>query len=399
MPNFKYTARNREGKTVEGKLTADNRQAVTEKLKQRQLTAVSITEVKEVKLRPFQSKKIKKDEIVIFCRQLATMVEAGIPIMHGIDALQEQAIHPVFKATLISIKEDLQHGTSLYAAFAKHTDIFDPFFINMIKVGEAGGVLSRVLDRVSTYLEKTLKLQRKVRSALVYPSVVVSMAALITIGLMVKVVPTFAGIYESFNRELPAMTQFLLDLSGMIRQRLWLGIAVIVGAFLGLRQLKRSSKGAIFVDRMLLHLPIFGDLFRKVAISRFSRTLATLIQSGVPILESLEIVERTVGNKVLEQVVEDVKLAVREGESIAGPLAKSSIFPSMVTRMIAVGEKSGQLEKMLLKISEFYDDQIDAAVDGLTSIIEPLIIGVLGIVIGFIVIALFLPIISIAQVL
>jgi type IV pilus assembly protein PilC len=267
----------------------------------------------------------------------------------------------------------------------------------MVKVGETGGVLSKVLDRVATYLEKTLKLKRKVRAALIYPSVVVFMAIAITVILLVKVVPTFEGIYASFDQELLAMTQVLILMSNILQNQLLYYIGGLIAFGIGVRQWHKTDTGAKIIDGFLLKMPVFGDLLRKVALSRFSRTLATLIQSGVPILESLDIVGKTIGNRVLEIVVDDVKNAVREGDSIATPLSKSPVFPTMVTRMISIGEKSGQMEKMLLKISEFYDDQVDAAVEGLTSIIEPLIIGFLGIVIGFIVIALFLPIINITQ--
>lgn len=400
MATFKYIAKNKDSRTVAGKISADNKNAVIEELRKRELVIISLDEAKEtvVKRAALRSKKVKADEIVIFSRQLATMVEAGIPIIQGVDALQEQVSHPFFKKVLVSIRDDIQHGTSLSASFAKHPSVFDTLFVNMIKVGETGGVLSKILDRISTYMEKTLRLKRKVQSALIYPIVVVCMATIITTILLVKVVPTFAGIYASFNRELPAMTQLLITISDILRHYLlWLVAGfVIIGA--AIRQWHKTPRGALIIDGALLHLPIFGDLLRKVAISRFTRTLATLIQSGVPILESLDIVGKTIGNRVLEVVVEEVKVSVRGGESLAAPLAKSGVFPAMVTRMISIGEKSGQMEKMLLKISEFYDDQVDAAVEGLTSIIEPLIIGFLGIVVGFIVIALFLPIITITQI-
>ena len=401
MSTFKYVAKNKDSRTVAGKIAADNKTAVIEELRKREFVIISIDEIKEAvaKQKTFRSKKVKADEIVIFSRQLATMVDAGIPIMQAIDALQEQVTHPTFKRVLISIRDDIQHGNSLSAAFAKHPAVFDSLYVNMIKVGETGGVLSKILDRISSYLEKTLRLKRKVQAALIYPIVVVCMAVIITVILLVKVVPTFAGIYASFNRELPAMTQLLITISNILRHYLLFLVGGIVVIVVGLKQWHKTPQGALIIDRSVLRLPIFGSLLRKVAISRFSRTLATLIQSGVPILESLEIVGKTIGNRLLELVVEDVKTSVREGESLAAPLSKSGVFPPMVTRMIGIGEKSGQMEKMLLKIAEFYDDQVDAAVDGLTSIIEPLIIGFLGIVIGFIVIALFLPIITITQIL
>jgi type IV pilus assembly protein PilC len=325
------------------------------------------------------------------------MVDAGLPILQGINALAEQTTHFMFKTVLTSVEQDIKHGSSLSASFAKHPKIFDTLFVNMVKVGETGGVLSAVLERISTYMEKTLRLQRKVKSALIYPIVVVSMAIIITVLLLIKVVPTFSAIYDSFGSELPAMTQVLLMMSESLKGGILYVIGGLVVLCFALGKLHKTEKGALFIDGFLLKLPIFGPLLRKVAISRFSRTLATLVQSGVPILESLDIVERTIGNRVLEVVIRDVQNNVREGESIASPLEKSGVFPPMVTRMISIGEKTGQMEKMLLKIAEFYDDQVDAAVEGLTSIIEPLIIGVLGIVIGFIVIALFLPIMSLTK--
>ena len=399
MATFKYIAKDQSSKNVSGKIAAENKNAVIDALRKRGLTIISVTEVKESSLAKtsFQSNKVKPDEIVIFTRQFATMVDAGIPILQGLDALQDQVTNPFFRKVLATVLEDIQHGSSLSVAFSKHPSAFDNLFVNMVKVGETGGVLSQVLDRMSSYMEKTLKLQRKVKSALIYPAVVVSMAIIITIILLVKVVPTFAGIYDSFDAELPAMTQLLIGMSDFLKSYILYAIGgVIIFVFL-IKKWHATEKGGIILDGMVLKMPIFGDLLCKVGVSRFSRTLATLVQSGVPILESLDIVGKTIGNRVLESVMEDVKTNVREGESLVTPLAKSGVFPPMVTRMISIGEKSGQMEKMLLKISEFYDDQVDTAVDGLTSIIEPLIIGLLGIVIGFIVIALFLPILSLTQ--
>lgn len=399
MATFKYITKDINARTIEGKISAENQTSVLEELRKRKLTVISISPIKESSLSKisFQSKKVKPDDLVIFSRQLATMVDAGIPILQGLDALQEQMAQPYFQSVIVAIRDDIQLGSSLSAAFSKHPKVFDSLFVNMIKVGETGGILSAVLDRVSSYMEKTVKLKRKVKSAMIYPAVVVCMAVIITIILLVKVVPTFASIYGSFNQELPAMTKILINLSNIVKtQLIWYIGGIFVIGFI-LNRWNRTEKGALAIDRAKLRMPIFGELIRKVAISRFSRTLSTLLQSGVPILESLDIVGKTSGNKVLEIVVENVKNTVREGESIAVPLVKSGVFPSMVTRMIAIGEKSGQMEKMLNKIAEFYDEQVDAAVAGLTSIIEPLIIGFLGIVVGFIVVALFLPIMSITQ--
>jgi len=335
MPTFKYVAKDANAQNVTGKITADSKTAVIEALRKRKLMIISVVEVKgqETKKAMFQGKKVKPDELVIFARQLSTMVDAGIPILQGLDALKDQVVHPLFRKVLSLVHEDIQHGTSLSVAFSKHPNVFDVLFVNMVKVGETGGVLSKILDRVSTYMEKTLKLKRKVKSALIYPAVVVSMAILITIVLLVKVVPTFAEIYKSFNAELPGMTQSLIGASNFLKSYI---LFVVAGLFVGgfvLRSWHRTDRGALIIDGAILKMPIFGDLLRKVAISRFSRTLATLIQSGVPILESLDIVGKTIGNKVLETVVEDVKSTVREGESLAVPLVKSGVFPPMVTRI------------------------------------------------------------------
>jgi len=401
MPIFKYVAKDADSRTVSGKITAEMETAVIEELRKRHLTIISVTPVKEAggSKMSFTRKRVKPDDLVIFTRQMATMIDAGIPILQALDALQEQIIHPYFHGIVLNVRDDIQTGSSLSAAFAKHPRAFDALFINMIRVGETGGVLSTILDRISLYMEKTLKLRRKVKSAMIYPAVVITMAILITIVLLVKVVPTFASIYDSFDRELPAMTQLLIQTSSFLQHYLLFVIGALVMAGIAVGRLYRTEKGRMTFDRLILRIPLFGDLIKKVAISRFSRTLATLLQTGVPILESLDIVGKTCGNRVLENVVHNVKNNVREGESISAPLAKSALFPSMVTRMISIGEKSGQLEKMLSKVAEFYDEQVDTIVSGLTSIIEPLIIGFLGIVVGFIVISLFLPIITITQIL
>lgn len=401
MPTFKYTAKDQNSRNVVGKMGAENQSLVVEELRKRNLTIISITPVTESVFtkKSVGRKKVKPDDVVIFTRQLATMVEAGIPILQALDALQEQITSPYFQSVIAATRDDIQLGSSLSASFAKHPKVFDTLYVNMVKVGETGGVLSTILDRISIYLEKTLKLKRMVKSALVYPAVVVSMAGIITVLLLVKVVPTFAGIYDSFDAELPAMTQLLISISEGLQRYLLFYIGGSILFSFAMSRWYRTDTGRLIVDRSILNLPLFGELIRKVAISRFSRTLAILIQTGVPILEALDIVGKSIGNRALEIVIDTVKTSVQEGESISEPLAKSGVFPPMVTRMISIGEKSGQLGKMLTKVAEFYDDQVDAMVVGLTSIIEPLIIGFLGIVIGFVVIALFLPILNITQIL
>jgi type IV pilus assembly protein PilC len=296
------------------------------------------------------------------------------------------------------VRNDVETGSSLSEGLAKHKKIFSQLFINMVRAGESSGMLDEILDRLAAYLEKTSSLQKKVQSALVYPMVVSSMAFLITFVLIWKVVPVFKTIFEGFGANLPTPTMVLINLSDAIQRYFFLIIAGLGGAIFFINRFISTPKGRKMVDGTLLKMPIFGILFRKVAISKFARTLSTLIKSGVPILTALEIVAKTSGNTVVEEAIENVRSNVREGESIAEPLTRSKIFPPMVTRMVSVGEQSGELEKMLSKIADFYDEQVDAAVSALTSMIEPLIIAFLGIVIGTIVICMFLPIFKITSV-
>ena len=399
MPTYKYTARDQEGKNVVGRISADSESVIVSELRKRNLIILSISEEKESVFKKSSprtqgGKRVKPEELVIFTRQFATMVDAGIPILQSLEALSEQTVNPNFKASLETIREDIQTGSGLSTAFEKHPKIFDKLYVNMIKVGESGGTLTDILERVAMYLEKSERLRQKVQGAMIYPAVVVSMAMMITIGLLVYVVPTFSQIYSSLGQKLPEMTQLLIDTSNLLQHDLLyliIGAGFIVFLF---NKYKKSPAGNIQVDTMLLKLPVFGDLICKVSVSRFCRTFATLSQSGVPILEALEIVGKTCGNRVIEILVDEIKVSVKEGNSIAEPLSKSTIFPLMVTRMISIGEKSGQLEKMLSKVAEFYDEQVDTAVEGLTKLIEPLIIGFLGIVVGFIVVALFMPILN-----
>jgi len=395
MPKYKYVAKDENASTITGKVAADNEDAVIKELRKRNLIVISVEEAKEMSLKNFSigPSKVNGDDLVIFARQLATMIEAGIPILQSLEALEEQMSHPYFKGIIATVREDVSVGNSLSVAFGKHPDVFDTLFVSMVKAGETGGALNALLDRIAGYMEKTLKLKRKVKSALVYPIVVISMAVAITLLLLIKVVPTFKEIYDSLGHELPGMTLVLIAISENLRAGFVWGVVLVFVLGVAFVNYKKTESGSLLIDRVILKLPVFGPLIQKVAISRFSRTLATLIQSGVPILTSLEIVGKSSGSRVIEVLSKDVCNHIREGESISEPLSKSKVFPSMVIRMISVGEKTGKLETMLTKIAEFYEDQVDAAVAGLTSMIEPLIIGLLGIVVGFIVIALFLPII------
>ncbi len=404
MPTYKYNAKDQDGNTVNGKISADNEALIVAELRKRNLIILAIQEEKssgtvkgETPKKKVSKVKVKSEDIVIFTRQFATMIDAGIPILQALEALGEQTGNPSFKESILAIHEDIQLGSSLSSSFAKHDRVFDQLYVNMIRVGESGGILPTILDRVAIYLEKSEKLRQKVQSAMIYPSVIISMALAITLLLIIKVVPTFASIYDSLGQKLPAMTQMLIDLSNFLQHYFLLVAVAGFLFFIAFTKYRKTDAGRLQVDAILLKMPIFGDLICKVSVSRFSRTFATLSSSGVPILESLDIVGKTCGNRVIELLVEEVKESVKGGESIAVPLAKSAVFPPMVTKMIAIGEKSGQMEKMLTKVAEFYDEQVDTAVEGLTKIIEPLIIGFLGIVVGFIVIALFMPILNLTQ--
>ncbi|MBF0569549.1 MAG: type II secretion system F family protein [Candidatus Omnitrophica bacterium] len=403
MPTFQYKAKDAEARTITGKIMAADEAQVIEELRKRHLVITGIKEEKATALFTVSSlesaKPIKVEDVVLFARQMATMIDAGIPIIQTMEALEEQTTNVSFKKVLGTIKDDIRLGSGLSAAFAKHAKVFDNLFVNMLRVGETGGVLTTVLERLASYMEKAERLKRKVSSAMIYPITIVTMAFLVTTLLIIKVVPTFKTIYGSFGRELPFMTQILLDFSDTMQKNFPFVIAGIVAFIVVFVLLKRTPQGAYKIDSWKLKMPVFGDLICKVSVSRFCRTLSVLLQSGVPILESLDIVRKTIGNLVLERVIEEVIQSVREGESMADPLARSKVFPTMVTKMVAVGEQSGQMDKMLSKVAEFYDEQVDAAVEGLTSLIEPLIIGFLGIVVGFIVMALFMPIINITQVL
>lgn len=401
MPNYKYVTKTQDGKTVSGAMESADRQGVVAELREKDLIIVSISEsLPGFKLSSLSfggKKKIKLEDLVIFSRQLATMVDAGIPLVGALDILGEQMDNKTFGAIIINIRNDVETGSSLSDAIAKHKDVFSALFVNMVKAGESSGMLDEILDRLAAYLEKTSALQHKVKGALVYPAVVSGMALAITLLMLLKVIPVFKGIFEGLGSKLPTPTMVLIKISDFMQNYFIVGIMIIVGIAIFVGRYIKTEKGRLRVDSILLNMPIFGILFRKVAISKFTRTLSTLIKSGVPILSALEIVGKTAGNKMVEAAIDRVRSNVREGENIAEPLARSKIFPPMVTRMVSVGEQSGELEKMLSKIADFYDEQVDSAVSSLTSLMEPLIIAFLGIVIGSIVICMFLPIFKLSS--
>ncbi len=397
MKKFIYTAKNKEGKTVKGEIEVASKDLALGALREKGLLILKLDETKSEGLSAqiFKKKskgKVPMEELVLFTRQMATMTAAGITIVTALDTLSDQVDNVGFKSVLRDVKESVNTGASLSEAMSKHTNVFFGYFVNMIRAGESSGTLDDVLERVASYLEKTSALQKKIKSAMIYPMVVSSMAIIITLVMILKVIPVFEDMFSGFGAKLPGPTQFLINVSNTMRSSFW-AVAIVLGILVFiLKWYIRTDGGRALIDGFKLKMPVFGPLLRKVAISKFTRTLSTLVKSGVPILSALDIVSKTSGNVVVEKAVGDVRNSVQEGESIAKPMEQSGIFPPLVTRMVEVGEKSGELENMLSKIADFYDEQVDVAVDGMTSLIEPLIIAFLGIVIGGIVLCMFLPI-------
>ncbi|MFA5199611.1 MAG: type II secretion system F family protein [Candidatus Omnitrophota bacterium] len=398
MNSYQYVAKDKAGQTINGLMQAVSETEVAETLHKKELVVVSIDFAKAVSEKAKKGgKKVKLEDLVIFSRQLATMIDAGIPLVNALGILSEQIENDSLKIIVTDVRQNIEAGMSFCDALGKHPTVFSELFVNMTKAGEASGMLNEILDRLATFMEKQAALNRKIVSSLVYPAVVVSMAILITAVLLLKVVPTFKGIFDSLGGTLPLPTQVLIFMSDLLRKYfLYTLIMLGITIYLAKRYIK-TPKGRYKFDELCLKLPVFGPLLRKLAVAKFSRTFSTLVKSGVTVLSALEIVSKTSGNKVVEESVINCSKSVRNGELISKPLSKSGVFPPMVTRMINVGEQTGQLEKMLAKIADFYDDQVDAATSALTSMIEPMVIAFLGIVIGGIVISLFLPIFKISQ--
>ncbi|HZL71444.1 MAG TPA: type II secretion system F family protein [Planctomycetota bacterium] len=403
MAVFTYEARGTDGKKVDGSLKAADRNAAIDQIKKKNLTVVQLTEdtglaAKRNIFGRAPRAKVKTKDICILTRQLSTMISAGIPLLESLEILCEQASDPGFRRVMDRIIERVRSGTDFSTALGEHPKIFSHIFVNMIKAGEVSGNLDVILTRLAEYLEAIEEIKREVKSAMVYPTVSLVMILSITAGLVVGIVPKFKVIFDQLGMtELPFVTQVLLDISMFLQNQWWLAMILTTGSIIGFVMFKRSKRGEKIWHRFLLNMPVFGQLVRKVAISRFARTFSTLIQSGVPMLGALDIVAGTAGNVIIEEAVLKAKDAVSRGETLGEPLAATKVFPPMVTRMIAIGEKTGALEKLLAKISEFYDAEVKAAVKALTSLIEPLMIGIMGLLVGGIVLAIFMPIIELQK--
>ena len=398
MLTFSYTVKNKEGKSLKGTADAESKEKLVEYLQKEGYIIFSLAETKK-KTKFFRGGSVKADDLVIFSRQFTTLIESSIPVVECLEILKSQTENNLFKDTLGFVLKDVREGASLSSAFGKHPRVFPEIYISMVEAGEASGSLSAILDRVSVYLEKSSALKKKIASSMYYPIVIVIMAIGITGFLMLKVIPTFKNIFDSLGAKLPVPTQILMSISDFLTKptnMVIIIVVLVVSLFLFFRYIK-TDKGQRRYHGMLLKLPVVGDLVKKIAIARFARTFSTLIKSGVSIVKCLEIVGKTSGNKIIEDAVLKSKKFIQEGQAISVPLEESGIFPPMVVKMISIGERSGKLEEMLSKIAQFYEEQTDAMVSGLASLIEPIIIVFLGVIVGGIVISLFLPIIQITQ--
>jgi type IV pilus assembly protein PilC len=347
---------------------------------------------------PFLGQGVGTEDIVVFTRQLATMIDAGLPIVQCLDILAQQTENKKFRNMIRQMKDDVEAGATFSEALRKHNKVFDELFLSMVAAGEVGGILDTILNRLSMYMEKSMKLRRKIKGAMIYPVTVLSIAVGVTTMLLIFVIPVFAEMFGSFGKALPAPTQFVINLSNFTIAYFPYIVGVTIAVIVALRQIYQTENGQLAIDGFVLHVPIFGDLIRKSSVARFTRTLSTLISSGVPILDALLITARTAGNKVVERAVLATRVSISEGNTIADPLTKSGVFPSMVCHMIAVGESTGALDSMLNKIADFYEDEVDNMVANLTTLMEPLVILILGVLIGGLVVSMYLPIFKLGSV-
>lgn len=392
MPTFSYTARAANGELKKGTLDVKDRDEVVAQLKRQRLVVVNVKE--EGKAKSSIGGSISMRDIVIFTRQFSTMINAGLPLVQALDILAKQTDNKALAETTKVVVADVESGNTVADALGKHPKAFTDLYVNMVAAGEAGGILDTILNRLATFLEKNDAIVRKVKGAMVYPAVIFSVAGIAVSVLLIFVIPIFQGMFASVNMELPLPTTIVIGMSNFLKGYWW---ALIIGAVLGQQAFIRYYKtegGKLVVDRLLLRMPILGDMLRKSAVSRFTRTLGTLISSGVSILDGLEITAKTSGNRVIQDAILESRASIAGGDTISAPLAKSAVFPPMVISMIAVGEQTGGLDEMLTKIADFYDDEVDAAVSALLSAMEPIMIVVLGTIVGGMVVAMYLPIFS-----
>jgi type IV pilus assembly protein PilC len=395
MPVFTFSGKDASGQKISGERTSPNKQTLAAQLRRERITAGSIREKgKEFSLPTFGSGKVKTKEIAIFFRQFSVMIDAGLPLVQCLEILAANQENPTFQKTLTGVRTTVEGGSTLANAMRQFPAVFDDLSTNMIEAGETGGILDIILQRLATYVEKAVKLRAAVKSALIYPVSVVSIAVLIVGALLKWVVPIFSNLFAGLGVTLPLPTRIVMGLSAFVGHFWWFFIVGVVALVFGIKQIRKHPKGNYLFDAMLLKMPVLGVLLRKIAVARFTRTLGTLITSGVPILEGLAITARTSGNAVLQEALMKVRKAIEEGRTIVDPLKESGVFPNMVTQMIGVGEATGAMDSMLQKIADFYEDEVDSATKDLLAMLEPAIIGMLGVTIGGIVISLYMPLFS-----
>jgi type IV pilus assembly protein PilC len=399
MPTYTWVGKTREGQNKKGVVVATDVEAAMTTLRAQAITPTTVKpKGKELsEIFPFLAKGVKIRDLVIFTRQFATMIDAGLPLVQCLDILGNQQENMTFKKVILQIKSDVESGSTFSDALAKHPKVFDRLFVNLVAAGEVGGILDTILARLAAYLEKNDKLRRKVKGALTYPAAVTVIAILVVVVMLTKVIPVFEKMFKDFGGTLPAPTQMVINISHWLQHYILYLIIGVGAAGYGLKRYYGTTQGRAVLDALFLKSPIFGPLLKKVAVARFSRTLSTMLSSGVPILDALEIVARTAGNVVVEKEILQTKASIAEGKTIAEPLMGSKVFPGMVVQMISVGEQTGAMDAMLGKIADFYDDEVDTAVDALTSLLEPLLMVGLGGTIGALLIAMYLPIFKIAE--
>jgi type IV pilus assembly protein PilC len=391
MPNYTWKGRTRAGKSQEGVLVAENKDAVIAMLRKQQVTVTAVTEKGKEFALPKMGGGISQKEIAVFTRQFSVMIDAGLPLVQCLEILGSQQDNRVFQKVLFEVRQDIESGATLADSLRKHPKAFDDLYCNMVAAGETGGILDTILQRLSQYIEKIVKLRSAVRSAMVYPVAVITIAIGVVWIILWKVIPTFATLFAGLGAQLPLPTRITIALSKFIGAWWWLVFAMIgLGTFAVMRYHKTYS-GRRAIDGLLLRLPVLGNVLKKIAVARFCRTLGTLVSSGVPILEALEITARTAGNAVVEDAIMETRKSIEQGKTIAEPLKSTKVFPSMVVQMVAVGEQTGALETMLNKIADFYEDEVDEATANLLAMLEPIMICFLGIVIGGIVISMYMP--------
>jgi type IV pilus assembly protein PilC len=401
MARFAWEGKNRTGGSVTGEMEAPSEAFVLAQLRREQIAPIRIRKKgAEFAINlPFRGeKKVTQKELAIFTRQFATMIDAGLPLVQCLDILGQQQENASFKKVILKVKEDVESGSTFADALIKHPKVFDALFVNLVAAGEVGGILDTILSRLAEHIEKAMKLAKKIKGAMVYPSTIVAVAAIVTFVLLLYVIPIFAKMFADFGQELPGPTMVVLSMSAFTRKYFLVVVAFFVLVGTGIRWYYRQEAGRRNIDRMLLRTPVVGSLLQRIAVARFSRTLGTMVSSGVPILESMDIVAKTAGNKIIEEAILKARGSISEGKTIAEPLMESTVFPPMVTQMVAVGEATGALDTMLNKIADFYDDEVDSAVEALTSLLEPMLMVFLGVVIGGMVIAMYLPVFKLAGV-